>query len=59
VKLTFFVVDVSEFATIRAVRDEFLDAERRPASTLSPRGRADRARAPDRDRSGRLPAGGA
>lgn len=34
VKLTFFVVDVSEFATIRAVRDEFLDAERRPASTL-------------------------
>lgn len=34
VKVTFFVVDVSEFATIRAVRDEFLDAERRPASTL-------------------------
>jgi enamine deaminase RidA (YjgF/YER057c/UK114 family) len=34
VKLTFFVVDVSEFATIRAVRDEFLDPERRPASTL-------------------------
>jgi enamine deaminase RidA (YjgF/YER057c/UK114 family) len=34
VKLTYFVVDVSEFATIRAVRDEFLDAGRRPASTL-------------------------
>ena len=34
VKLTFFVVDVSEVATIRAVRDQFLDAERRPASTL-------------------------
>ena len=34
VKLTFFVVDVSEFVTIRAVRDEFLDAQRRPASTL-------------------------
>jgi enamine deaminase RidA (YjgF/YER057c/UK114 family) len=34
VKITFFVVDVTEFATIRAVRDEFFDAERRPASTL-------------------------
>jgi len=34
VKLTFFVVDVSEVVTIRAVRDEFLDAECRPASTL-------------------------
>jgi enamine deaminase RidA (YjgF/YER057c/UK114 family) len=34
VKLTFFVVDVCEFATIRAVRDEFLDPGRRPASTL-------------------------
>jgi enamine deaminase RidA (YjgF/YER057c/UK114 family) len=34
VKLTFYVVDVSEFETIRAVRDEFLDARRRPASTL-------------------------
>jgi len=29
-----FVVDVSEVVTIRAVRDEFLDAECRPASTL-------------------------
>jgi enamine deaminase RidA (YjgF/YER057c/UK114 family) len=34
VKLTYFVVDVSEFATVRAVRDEFLDPDRRPASTL-------------------------
>jgi enamine deaminase RidA (YjgF/YER057c/UK114 family) len=34
VKITFFVVDVTEFATIRDVRDEFFDAERRPASTL-------------------------
>jgi enamine deaminase RidA (YjgF/YER057c/UK114 family) len=34
VKLTFFVVDVSELATIRAVRDEFVDQSRPPTSTL-------------------------
>jgi enamine deaminase RidA (YjgF/YER057c/UK114 family) len=34
VKLTFFVVDVSALATIRTVRDEFVDTERPPASSL-------------------------
>jgi enamine deaminase RidA (YjgF/YER057c/UK114 family) len=34
VKLTFFVVDVSALPTIRAVRDEFVDTERPPASSL-------------------------
>ncbi len=33
-KLTFFVVDVAELATIRAVRDEFVDRSRPPTSTL-------------------------
>jgi enamine deaminase RidA (YjgF/YER057c/UK114 family) len=32
VKLTLFVVDVSELATIRAVRDEFVDTARPPTS---------------------------
>jgi enamine deaminase RidA (YjgF/YER057c/UK114 family) len=34
VKLTYFVVDVSELATIRDVRDEFVDRTRPPTSTL-------------------------
>jgi enamine deaminase RidA (YjgF/YER057c/UK114 family) len=34
VKLTYFVVDVSALATIRSVRDEFVDTERPPASSL-------------------------
>ena len=34
VKLTFYVVDVSPLATIRAVRDEFVDLDRPPTSTL-------------------------
>jgi enamine deaminase RidA (YjgF/YER057c/UK114 family) len=34
VKLTFFVVEVAELATIRAVRDEFVDRSRPPTSTL-------------------------
>ena len=34
VKLTIFVVDVSELATIRAVRDEFVNAARPPTSSL-------------------------
>jgi enamine deaminase RidA (YjgF/YER057c/UK114 family) len=34
VKLTFFVVDVSALATIRAVRDEFVDTARPPTSSL-------------------------
>ena len=34
VKLTLFVVDVSELATIRAVRDEFVDTARPPTSSL-------------------------
>jgi enamine deaminase RidA (YjgF/YER057c/UK114 family) len=34
VKLTFFVVDVAELGTIRAVRDEFVDRNRPPTSTL-------------------------
>ena len=34
VKLTFFVVDVSELATIRAVRDEFVNTASPPTSSL-------------------------
>lgn len=34
VKLTFFVVAVSELATIRAVRDEFVDTNSPPTSSL-------------------------
>jgi enamine deaminase RidA (YjgF/YER057c/UK114 family) len=34
VKLTFFVTDVSALDTVRAVRDEFVDTERPPASSL-------------------------
>jgi enamine deaminase RidA (YjgF/YER057c/UK114 family) len=34
VKLTIFVVDVSELATIRAVRDEFVDTAQPPTSSL-------------------------
>jgi enamine deaminase RidA (YjgF/YER057c/UK114 family) len=34
VKLTFFVTSVAEVATVRAVRDEFVDAGRPPASSL-------------------------
>jgi enamine deaminase RidA (YjgF/YER057c/UK114 family) len=34
VKLTIYAVDVSELATIRAVRDEFVDTTRPPTSSL-------------------------
>jgi enamine deaminase RidA (YjgF/YER057c/UK114 family) len=34
VKLTIFVVDVSELATIRAVRDEFVNTDSPPTSSL-------------------------
>lgn len=34
VKLTFYVVDVSELPTIRAVRDEFVDTVHPPTSSL-------------------------
>jgi enamine deaminase RidA (YjgF/YER057c/UK114 family) len=34
VKLTIFVVDVAELATVRAVRDEFVDTARPPTSSL-------------------------
>jgi enamine deaminase RidA (YjgF/YER057c/UK114 family) len=34
VKLTYFVVDMSGLATIRAVRNEFIDESRPPTSTL-------------------------
>ena len=34
VKLTLFVVDVSELQTIRAVRDEFVDTDSPPTSSL-------------------------
>jgi enamine deaminase RidA (YjgF/YER057c/UK114 family) len=34
VKLTLFVVDVAELATVRAVRDEFVDTVRPPTSSL-------------------------
>jgi enamine deaminase RidA (YjgF/YER057c/UK114 family) len=33
-KLTIFVVDTSELATVRAVRDEFVDTEHPPTSSL-------------------------
>jgi enamine deaminase RidA (YjgF/YER057c/UK114 family) len=33
-KLTIFVVDTSALATIRAVRDEFVNSERPPTSSL-------------------------
>ena len=34
VKFTFFVLDVAEVATIRAVRDEFVSADAPPTSSL-------------------------
>ncbi len=34
VKLTYFLRDVGEIAAVRAVRDEYLDTEQPPASTL-------------------------
>jgi enamine deaminase RidA (YjgF/YER057c/UK114 family) len=34
VKLTYFVTDTTELPTVRAVRDEFVDTENPPASTL-------------------------
>ena len=34
VKLTFFVVDIAGLPTIRAIRDEFVDVERPPTSSL-------------------------
>jgi enamine deaminase RidA (YjgF/YER057c/UK114 family) len=34
VKLTYFVRDVGEVASLRAIRDEYLDTEHPPASTL-------------------------
>ena len=34
VKLTFYVVDLGGLPTIRAVRDEFVDAQRPPTSSL-------------------------
>lgn len=34
VKFTYFVTDISELEAVRAVRDEFVDPARLPASTL-------------------------
>jgi reactive intermediate/imine deaminase len=34
VKLGYFLVDVAHLQTVRAIRDEYVDAERPPASTL-------------------------
>ncbi|GAB1513392.1 RidA family protein [Actinophytocola sp. KF-1] len=34
VKLTFYVVDTSDLAAVRAVRDEFVDVDRPPTSSL-------------------------
>ena len=34
VKLGFFLTDVSHLATVRAIRDEYVDTARPPASTL-------------------------
>jgi reactive intermediate/imine deaminase len=34
VKLNYFLVDVGQIASVRAIRDEYVDTERPPASTL-------------------------
>jgi reactive intermediate/imine deaminase len=34
VKLTYYVVDISKAASMRAIRDEYVDTEHPPASTL-------------------------
>jgi reactive intermediate/imine deaminase len=34
VKLNYFVVDISRIASVRAIRDEYVDTEHPPASTL-------------------------
>ena len=34
VKLNYFLTDVSHIASVRAIRDEYVDMERPPASTL-------------------------
>jgi reactive intermediate/imine deaminase len=34
VKLNYFLTDVSQITSIRAIRDEYVDTERPPASTL-------------------------
>ncbi len=34
VKLNYYVRDVSQIGVVRTLRDEYIDAERRPASTL-------------------------
>ena len=34
VKLSYFLTDVSDIASVRAIRDEYVDTERPPASTL-------------------------
>jgi reactive intermediate/imine deaminase len=34
VKLNYFVVDISRIVSVRAIRDEYVDTERPPASTL-------------------------
>ena len=34
VKLNYFLTDVSRIASVRAIRDEYVDTERPPASTL-------------------------
>ena len=34
VKLSYFLTDVSDIASVRAIRDEYVDTDRPPASTL-------------------------
>ena len=34
VKLNYFLTEIGELATVRAIRDEYVDTERPPASTL-------------------------
>ena len=34
VKLNYFLTDIGELGTVRAIRDEYVDTERPPASTL-------------------------
>jgi enamine deaminase RidA (YjgF/YER057c/UK114 family) len=34
VKLNYFLTDVSQITSVRAIRDEYVDTERPPASTL-------------------------
>jgi enamine deaminase RidA (YjgF/YER057c/UK114 family) len=55
VKLNYFLVDVSQIASVRAIRDEYVDTERPPASTLVQVSGLFRPDVPNRDRGRRDP----